>query len=61
MGEAYQCRHFQPPWSFTSTQEPRRISPFVILTPWALQSVSVQPARLFLDTSAKHDQHSIRT
>jgi hypothetical protein len=47
MHATYQCLHLKLPRSVpgTSTQAPKRRSPFWILTPSALQTASVQPAR----------------
>jgi len=57
-----QCLHFQPPWSEpgTSTHDPNRSSPFGILMPSFLQTVSGQPARPLLASSILCISHVLK-
>ena len=50
---SYQCFQAQLPCSLISTQLPKRSSPFMILTFSSLHKVSLQPARLLGEISAR--------
>jgi len=49
----HQCFHAQLPCSSISTQLPQRISPLVIFSLVALQTESLQPARLLGEISVR--------
>lgn len=59
--ETCQCFHFQLPWSMFGSwsQVPKRSSPFWILVPLSLQTLSIQPAWEPLEISRMHVSHAL--